>query len=90
MKAVVLLAFFLVSALSFQMTEVAAVDWPFKSCGDGDFAVSKFTWSETPAKGKTVTLSVVTTALFRSERLKTTLVSTRQTLLYPSMGFPSM
>ena len=77
MKSFILVALCLVSALSFQMTDVAEVEWPFNNCGDGDFTVTKFTWSDTPVKGGTVTFSVVAITLFRLEPPKTALVSSK-------------
>ena len=90
MKLLILVALVLVSVFSFQMTDVSDVNWPFKSCGDGNFAVNKFTWEQTPTRGKKMKFTIVTIFVFSLEQLKTILPLFKPVLLYPSMVSLSM
>ncbi len=85
MKSLFVLSLILVAALSFELTNVGETNWPFKSCGDGDFSVSKFTWEQTPTRGKKMSFTVVILLVFRVEQLKIILLSIKLALLCPSM-----
>lgn len=67
------------------MAEVSEVNWPFKSCGDGAFGVNKFTWEQTPTRGKKMKFTIVTLFVFSLEQLKATLPLFKLVLPYPLM-----
>ena len=90
MKLLILVALVFATVFSFQMADVSEVNWPFKSCGDGNFAVSKFTWEQTPTRGKKMKFTVVIIFVFSLVLPKPTLPSIKLVSLYPSMVSPSM
>jgi hypothetical protein len=93
MRALILVTLLFACALSFQIAkveDVQEVNWPFKSCGDGDFTVSKFTWAQTPTAGKKLTFTIVLFLLFRAEQLKMLSMLLKPASPYLLMDFQSM